>query len=290
MPAKNGCENCLGGQVSRGSCFLGKIKGYPLYRCPECRLIYVSPKPGASELDRLYADYHPQTKQYELNQKGETALFRAVLSLLREYGAEGDLLDIGSSYGHFVALAQTQGFQARGLDITPGPCRYAREVLQVDVQCQSLAEARFPDNRFAVISMLNVLEHVPDPQEVLEECWRIARPGGLLVLVVPNFLLAYPYFIMTRKLGFDLPVPTSAYEVPEHLSIFGISSLRHLLEASGWAPICLANAPVIHNPNKSKTLLKQSVKVLGDLLAFLTGGHLLYGYSLLGLFGKPKAA
>jgi 2-polyprenyl-3-methyl-5-hydroxy-6-metoxy-1,4-benzoquinol methylase len=290
MSGKNVCENCLGGQVCRDSTFLGKINGYCLYRCPGCHLIYVFPKPSPSELDSFYANYHRQTHQYELNQKGEMALFRSVLSLLREQGAEGDLLDIGSSYGNFVALAQAQGFQATGLDITPEPCRYAREVLQVDVQCQSLAEARFPANRFAVITLLNVLEHVPDPQEVMKECLRIAQPGGLLVVVVPNFLLAYPYFILTRKLGFHFPVPTSAYSVPDHLSIFGARSLRRMLEDSGWMPISLANAPVISNPNKIKTLFKKGVKALGDLLAFLTAQHLIYGYSLLGLFAKPKAA
>ena len=128
MPGKNVCGNCLGGQVSRDSTFLGKINGYSLYRCPDCHLIYVFPKSSPSELDSFYANYHRQTNQYELNQKGEMALFRSVLSLLREHGAAGDLLDIGSSYGNFVALAKALGFQATGSTsprsraVTPEKC------------------------------------------------------------------------------------------------------------------------------------------------------------------------
>ena len=282
------CDTCQGGQLAAASRLMGKIKGYHLYSCPECRLIYIFPKPNPDDLSNFYIDYHERSDQYELSHKGELPLFLAVLELLKSHGAAGDLLDIGSSYGHFLALARTHGFRVKGLDIAPEPCRYAREVLHLDVECQTLLEACFPENHFSAITLLNVLEHVPDPQWVLEKSWRLARPGAFLVLVVPNFLLAYPYFRLTQNLGLDLPVPTSAYDVPDHLSIFGAKSLRFMLEASGWSLISLTNAPVIQNPSAIKSLMKTGVKALGDLLFWLTAGRLVYGYSLLALSCKLK--
>ena len=204
------CEVCQAGQTSTGTCFLGRVKGYRIFRCPACKLSFVYPKPTPAQLDSLYAGYHAETQQLQLSQAGEQQLFHTITDTMQERGAQGELLDIGASYGHFLDMARRRGFAVKGIEIASEPCRYAREVLNLDVECKDLFEAMFEPDRFGAITMLNVLEHVAKPHEVLEECRRIAKAGAVLTIVVPNFLFAYPYFAVTRRLGLEFSVPSSS--------------------------------------------------------------------------------
>lgn len=61
------------------------------------------------------------------------------------------------------------------------------------------------------------------------QAWR-----RVIVIVVPNLLLAFPYFWLTRRIGWESPVPTHAYDVPFHLSLFSPDSLRLMLTSAGW--------------------------------------------------------
>jgi SAM-dependent methyltransferase len=252
-------------------------------------LVFVYPKPSFDEIAGFYANYHAETGQMELSQGGEQCLFQEVLKHISRRASRGEVLDIGASYGHFLDMARKQGYAVKGVEIAAEPCRYAREVLNLDIECLSLLEARFETGRFAAITMLNVLEHLSDPQDILNECWRIAQAGGVIAIVVPNVLLTYPYFVATRRLGLEVRVPGSAFDVPAHLSLFSSSSLRWMLQAAGWDNIWIANAPVIRNQSRLRTAVKQCVKWLGDGVSNLTGNRLVYGYSLLAIASKPAS-
>jgi len=62
----------------------------------------------------------------------------------------------------------------------------AHDKFGLEVVQGSLEEARFPDGHFDAITMNHVIEHVPNPIQVLEECRRVLKPGGKLVVVTPN--------------------------------------------------------------------------------------------------------
>lgn len=268
---------------------LGRVRKYPVYRCRDCALTFVSPKPAASELSRLYSTYHADTGQLDLSSAGEQRLFHSVLNrLLSLTELPGELLDIGSSYGHFLALARGAGFSVKGLEIASEPARSARRQFGLDVDERTLEESRFAVARFAAITLLNVLEHVSDPFGTLGECFRIARPGAVLIVVVPNLLFAYPYFCATRAVGLEWPVPTSAYDVPFHLSLFSPTGLRRLLTSAGWTDVAIVDAPVILNANPVWTLLKRAVHGLSSLLNTISGGRLLLGYSQIAVARKPQ--
>ena len=270
---------------------LGRVRKCPVYRCPECALTFVSPKPTASEISELYASYHVDTGQLQLSSKGELHLFHAVLERIRALTeSPGELLDVGSSYGHFMALARGAGFSVKGIEIASEPARSARERLGLDIDESTLEGSRFAPGRFSAVTLLNVLEHVPDPFATLRECARVARPGAVLVIVVPNLIFAYPYFRATRACGLEWAVPTSAYDVPFHLSLFSPASLRHLLTHSGWTDVAVADAPVIANTNPARTALKQGIHAIGSLLMAVSGGRLLLGYSQIAVARKPTGA
>jgi MPBQ/MSBQ methyltransferase len=106
------------------------------------------------------------------------------------------LLDIGSGYGAFVLACRRHGMDAMGFELSD---------FEVEISRRRLARAEpeadgtmvfpkgdagvlpFVDNSFQIVTLLNVLEHVPDYRAVLAEAVRVLRPGGRLLVICPNY-------------------------------------------------------------------------------------------------------
>ena len=114
----------------------------------------------------------------------------------RQRGSIGRLLDVGAGYGSFVLAARERGIDARGLDLAPFEVNFARERLRrtrpvddsADVYREGSALALpWPAEEFDVVTLWNLLEHVPDAESVLDEALRVLQPGGSLYIVCPNY-------------------------------------------------------------------------------------------------------
>ena len=101
---------------------------------------------------------------------------------------EGPHLDVGCGTGEFPAiLAGTSGRACEGIDPHPGYVRAARQGHpQLDITLTAVgAPLPYSDGSFSSVSLLDVLEHCPDEDDLLSEVRRVLRPGGVLVLTVP---------------------------------------------------------------------------------------------------------
>ena len=106
------------------------------------------------------------------------------------------LLDIGSGYGAFVLACRRFGIDATGLELAAFEVDIARErLLHTEPRADPDAVFRggdggrlsFADGAFEIVTLLNVLEHVPDYRQVLAEAARVLRPGGKLFVICPNY-------------------------------------------------------------------------------------------------------
>ena len=137
--------------------------------------------------------------------------------------AGGRLLEVGCGTGEFLDCARRAGFDAFGLDTSPGAIAEAARVVGEDhLFCGLLSDLPDEVGRFDVVAGFHVLEHVPDPVAFAESVCDRLVPGGLLYLRVPN---ARSLIARLRGRGFYIET---------HISHFSSKSLRRSLESAGF--------------------------------------------------------
>jgi len=165
---------------------LFKKGGEPFVRCRECRLVLINPRPVSKEVEKTYdADYSDAYIR-----KADKKLKRCrrwVARIARHFVACGRWLDVGCSAGFVVAAANEAGFEAYGVEIEPAAVAYGRDTLGLEnLSCGILAEQRYTDAFFDVITLYDVIEHVPDLNGVVAELARILKRGGVIEIRTPD--------------------------------------------------------------------------------------------------------
>lgn len=142
----------------------------------------------------------------------------------------GYLLEIGCGRGEFLTRMQRLGWRVSGIDPDPAAVASARQSPGLDLRCGSLDEIGFPANSFHVITMNHVIEHVHDPLKLLQECRRILRPGGKIVLTTPN-TWSWGHKLFTSH--------WRGLEPPRHLMLFSPPAMQECADRSGFETVTL---------------------------------------------------
>lgn len=175
--------------------------GSPLRNVISCDsgLVFVDPPP-ISNLTAFYA--HEYRREYKASPEPATRRVlragRASLARMQRLwrhvaarrGQPGGLrtLDVGASSGEFVLLMQQMGCVAMGCEPNESFARFAREKLRANVQTGMLADVPLEPASYDLITLFHVVEHMDDPRGSLERFRQLLRPGGTLVIEVPNIL------------------------------------------------------------------------------------------------------
>lgn len=153
-----------------------------LDRCLGCGTVRQQVDMEPEEYRKMYEDsYHDVLHHHSFEHDFEIAKLRT-----EAYGMNGTtkghvLLDVGSGNGAFVSHCRSIGMDAWGVEVCQdvGDDRYTYR--------GTLAEQHFPTDFADHITLHDVLEHIVDPRAFLDECHRIMKPGGKLVVDVPDF-------------------------------------------------------------------------------------------------------
>ncbi|EMY61587.1 class I SAM-dependent methyltransferase [Leptospira terpstrae] len=167
----------------------GKYSGLSIFECKHCKLQTLYPRRNQKEL--YGKDYYQGKADYTYidereNKKYFQYVWKARVRNIQKYVSSGNFLDIGSSFGGFLESAREEGFQVQGVEISEYASRYANENGIPTFQ-GSLLDAIFPNDHFSVITMVEVIEHIEEPNHFFKELTRILKPGGLLLLQTANF-------------------------------------------------------------------------------------------------------
>lgn len=153
-------------------------------RCSRCGMLKLADPPA--DLGAYYAgDYFGFPSAEELT---ETPLEeRAQLERLKRHAAEGPIVEVGPGRGMFAAAARAMGFDVEVLERDLRSCNHLREVVGVRATQTEQPEALLRQRRdLGAVVMWQVIEHLPEPWEVLEAAAAALRPGGVVLLATPN--------------------------------------------------------------------------------------------------------
>jgi SAM-dependent methyltransferase len=137
---------------------------------------------------------------------------------------KGRLLDVGCGNGSFLAMMRDAGWDVQGVEPDPVGGRIAQERFGVPVIVGTLAEARLNDQSFDAVTLSHVIEHVHNPVALLQECHRVLKPGGRLVVVTPNVESRGHQVFGEHWRDLD---------PPRHLYLFSLRTLRICAAKSG---------------------------------------------------------
>lgn len=215
---------------------------FHLVKCKRCGLVYINPRPTQKELNEMY-NLSVQTGKGVMDYLGYMDLAylhelkaKKFLSIIKKYTKKGRILDIGCAAGFFLNLAKQQGFDPHGVEISKTFCSFAKREFKLDVFCGTLRERSYPSEYFDVVTLFDVLSHLPAPVEYLNEVNRVLRKDGLLLIETGNRGELNAKAV--EKWG-------GAWGSPSHLYHFGTETLMKLLEITGFDCLDIDKSPVI---------------------------------------------
>ena len=201
---------------------------FQMVRCPSCQFIFLNPRPTIESLHYFYQQYLPEEESsIESWEKMMKPIFNRAASLLQQYTREGQLLDVGTGFGFFLAEMKDKGWDVTGIEISQKAMDYARNVFGLTIHPGPMEKVGFPDNYFDAVTGFYVIEHLPYPMVFLRECHRILKPGGLL-------LLRYPHTTPIKNLLQIFGIKNRLYDLPAHLSDFSPKMIQRCLEKIGF--------------------------------------------------------
>ena len=147
--------------------------------------------------------------------------YRNIVEIERIIPTKGKLLDIGCAAGFFLKVAKDMSWETYGIELSDYAARYAREEFDLNVQTGTTETIEFPEKYFDVITMWDVIEHLPNPRSFIRDISQLLSKNGLLVLGTPN---AESLAAMLKRKKW------CHFNPPEHLFYFGPSTLQNLVQ------------------------------------------------------------
>lgn len=202
-----------------------------LRRCRRCRFAWIvqgvkrAPNGRSIYEDASPAFFSDQQADYYLDDSAVEAA-RAKLDWVAGYAPpDARLLDIGANLGLFVHEAAAR-FRASGIEPSADVVAWAQREVGADLEVGSIDDdlERF-HGQMDVVTMFDVLEHLPDPNRALRQCHRVLRPGGHLFLTTPD-----AGSVMSRLLRRHWYY----VDMDEHVALFTRGNAHTVLERSGF--------------------------------------------------------
>jgi len=247
------CESHSYYRILEGRDLLHGLPGkFEIQKCSQCELVFTNPRPTLESIDYYYPSHYTPHRTAHCSENisapgGSQSRFRSALSRLGWFlycnldrkhsyvpisnrhllfrGRTGVILDIGAGSGEFLNCMRTAGWSVAGIETSDNAVRFARERYGIELFQGKIEEASFEEHSFDAITMWWSLEHVHAPNDVLRASIRLLKPGGMIVVGVPNFAGIESKLFGSRCFGLD---------VPRHLLHFTPHTLKKMLQHNGF--------------------------------------------------------
>ncbi|MFT4543926.1 MAG: 2-polyprenyl-3-methyl-5-hydroxy-6-metoxy-1,4-benzoquinol methylase [Bacteroidia bacterium] len=198
---------------------------FTLSKCEECTLVYTRHVPinvgTYYKSDEYISHSEKKTLLSTVYKRVQEITLESKRKLVNRFASGNNLLDYGAGKGDFSSHMIASGFTVTGYEPDPDARTLAREKNNL-----SLVDSitHIPKNSIDAITMWHVLEHIPNPNVVLQQLLLKLKKNGTLIIAVPNYN------------SFDAEYYGkfwAAYDVPRHVTHYGVDSMRSLLDRNG---------------------------------------------------------
>lgn len=192
-------------------------KKYILYRCKQCDVVFSHPFVAGDSL------WYKESGIYELA-RFHNKLYWHHGQFLKDPPLGHTILDIGCNNGVFLHHAEKLGYEVTGMDFNNNSLEAGRQAFGLKkLFCCTLEDfaQKFPDEKFDVITVFEVLEHLDHPNDFLDAVKSLLKPSGYIAISVPNRNM------MINPLG-DTDYP------PHHLTKWSALALDNFMKAHGF--------------------------------------------------------
>lgn len=228
--------------------------------CKKCGLVSHECIPSNQEL----LEYYQEDYRSEYNGEATPSAYRvlrewdrgqALVKQLGSYLAESsDVLEVGSGIGCTVKSFELAGYRSIGIEPGRGFCEYSRNVLDADVSEAILADLP-AEERYDMVMLVHVLEHLNDPMSSFEHVHSLLRPGGLFYVEVPNC-------------GAPHAAPPKMFHYA-HIFNYASWTLSHLGQSTGFD----VKEVISSESNKNLQILFQKSNTRNDSRSFDMNGY-----------------
>ena len=148
---------------------------------------------ASEKIPRVYWERTHTQPRWRLPSKLNVGVSNALRLLSSHVQPDMRVLEIGCAPGkHLAYLAKRRGAKVCGLDYSEPGIANSRELfrrlsLEAEFHCEDLHQSTFPEQSFDVVYSLGVVEHFQDPKPAIERHMVMAKPGGVVLITVPNY-------------------------------------------------------------------------------------------------------
>lgn len=169
-------------------------------------------------------DHYNQYGRNEVLSPVTLKRFKELLDEFEKYKKTGRLLDIGCSIGMFLLEARKRGWEVYGTEYTDAAVQICRKN-GIEMFQGKLDADWFPENHFDVITSFEVIEHINNPVEEVNNVRKVLRQGGLFYFTTPNFNALERYILGPKY---------NIIDYPEHLCYYTKHTANFLLTNNGF--------------------------------------------------------
>ncbi len=216
--------------------------------CPACGFAQPAALPALPDyFGRMYDQrWSAEWMEAEFRSATKDLIFRQVLRGLaaRVPAERRTLLDLGAHVGKLIHMAAESGWRAEGVELNPRTSAYAARATSLPVHRADLRDLQAEGRRYGAVTLIDVLEHIPEPVGALHGVRGVLEPGGWVAVKVPHG----PAQLLKERIRgrlFRGYRPTVADNLV-HVSHFTPRALQLALERAGFVDVTVhAAAPEI---------------------------------------------
>ncbi len=218
------------------------VPEFEIVQCRQCGSARTWPVVPPGDIGAWYPQAYYGTRNVRFNRLFEalTRWFRRRRAdAVRRFTRPGAVLDVGCGRGLALAELRRHGYQAVGIELSDMAAVHARDHLGLDVRAGDFLQLDLPSSPFEAIIFWHSLEHFADPMRALDRAYGLLKPGGLLVVAVPNWASLQAHLSGAEWFHLD---------IPRHYVHFSRLGLRQVLQKRGFRIVDEAHFNLEQNP------------------------------------------